>query len=88
MVHISDRHLAWVDLWSDNKAGTDEAAARERQEGREEESLTISRQANKLAKTANTHADDANKFAKWSLYIAGVSMVVAFSAALVAIFVD
>jgi len=64
VVHISDRHLAWVNLWSDNKEGTDGAAARERQEGREEESLKISRQANKLA--------------NWALFIALVAIVVAF----------
>ena len=88
---FSDRHLKWVDLWLENKERADEAAAQERQErqeGREEDSLSISCQANKLAETANTHADDANKLAKRSLCIAGVSMVVAFSAALVAIFVD
>ena len=88
---FSDRHLKWVDLWLENKERADEAAAQERQEGREEDSLTISRLANKLAKTANTHADDANKLAKRSLYIAFGSMAVAilaFLVALVALFVD
>jgi len=47
VVHISDRHLAWVNLWLENKEGTDGDAAHERQ-------------ANELAKTANTHADDSN----------------------------
>jgi len=69
VVHISDRHLAWVDLWLDNKARTDGAAAHERQEGREEESLTISRQA--------------NNFAKGSLYIASGALPVSAIALIV-----
>jgi len=60
--------------WLDKKAKEAEKKSAERQEGREEDSLSISRQANELAKR--------------SLYIAGVSMVVAFFAALVALFVD
>jgi len=77
-------HLKWVYHWLENKKRADETAAQERQEGREEDSLTISRRANKLAKTANTHADDANKLAIWSLCIAGVSMVFAVVAIVVA----
>ena len=56
---FSDKHLAWVNLWLENKERTDGAAAHERQEGREEDSPTISRQANKLA--------------IWSLFIALVA---------------
>ncbi|MCZ6565826.1 MAG: hypothetical protein O6852_06815, partial [Gammaproteobacteria bacterium] len=53
-------HLKWVYHWLENKKRADETAAQERQEGREEDSLTISRRANELA--------------IGSLYIAGVSM--------------
>jgi len=67
---FSDRHLKWVDLWLENKERADEAAAQERQEGREEDSLTISRRANELA--------------IGSLYIAGVSMLFAVVAIVVA----
>ncbi len=67
---FSDRHLKWVDLWLENKERADEAAAQERQEGWEEDSLTISRRANELA--------------IGSLYIAGVSMLFAVVAIVVA----
>ena len=67
---FSDRHLKWVDLWLENKERADETAAQERQEGREEDSLTISRRANELA--------------IGSLYIAGVSMLFAVVAIVVA----
>ena len=67
---FSYKHLKWADLWLENKERTDGAAAQGRQEGREEDSLTILRQANKLA--------------IGSLYIAGVSMLFAVVAIVVA----
>ena len=69
MVHISDRHLAWVNLWSDNKEGTDGAAAQERQECREEESLKISRQANNFAK-------GSLYFASGALPVSAIALIV------------
>jgi len=45
---FSDEHLKWVDHWLENKERTDGTAAQKRQEEREEDSLSISRQANEL----------------------------------------
>jgi hypothetical protein len=70
-----------VEEWLRRKSDDRQAAAEVRAEAREEETLSIAREANRIASEARAAAYEQARWAKWAAIIATVAAIIATVAA-------